>query len=202
MAQTMTIDQAQAWLMEHPYGKLRALIHDPYYGTRNATICNGRSAVMVLSPKSRTRGYLMKWEWVMKIFEPDKPKNMTMKFIKEARKAGFRNSFIEKCLAANPEKSPYENGLSTGVPIEGQCITIKSLHDEFPYTTELFLEKFRNGETWTSPRNRWRGYDMSLWVYNNNGDVSAGLNMEYKDCGNGRYYLLINEEKFIGHDID
>ena len=198
----MTIEQAKAYLAENTYGKLRALIHDPYYGTRNATICNGRSAVMVLNPKSRTRGYNMKWEWVMKIFAPEGQKNPTLKFIKEAKKAGFRNSFIEKCLAADPEKGPYANGLSTGTMIDGQCITTKALEDEFPYTMKMFWEKFKAGETYHSPRNRWRGYDMSVWVNNVNGDVSAGLCMEYKDCGNGRYYLLINEEKFIGIDID
>ena len=202
MAQTLTIEQAQAYLAENTYGKLRALIHDPYYGTRNATICNGRSAVMVLSPKSRTRGYHMRWEWVMKVFAPEQDKNPTLKFIKEAKKAGFRNSFIEKCLAADPDKGPYENGLSTGTIIDGRCITTKAVAEEFPYTMELFWQKFKSGQTWQSSRNRWRGYDMTLWVNNVNGDVNAGLSMEYKDCGNGRYYLLINEEKFIGMDID
>ena len=202
MAQTLTIEQAQAYLAENTYGKLRVLIHDPYYGTRNATICNGRSAVMVLSPKSRTRGYHMRWEWVMKVFAPEQDKNPTLKFIKEAKKAGFRNSFIEKCLAADPDKGPYENGLSTGAIIDGRCITTKAVAEEFPYTMELFWQKFKSGQTWQSSRNRWRGYDMTLWVNNVNGDVNAGLSMEYKDCGNGRYYLLINEEKFIGMDID
>ncbi|MBQ2049586.1 MAG: hypothetical protein II493_04145, partial [Spirochaetales bacterium] len=191
MAQTLTIEQAQAYLAENTYGKLRVLIHDPYYGTRNATICNGRSAVMVLSPKSRTRGYHMRWEWVMKVFAPEQDKNPTLKFIKEAKKAGFRNSFIEKCLAADPDKGPYENGLSTGTIIDGRCITTKAVAEEFPYTMELFWQKFKSGQTWQSSRNRWRGYDMTLWVNNVNGDVNAGLSMEYKDCGNGRYYLLI-----------
>lgn len=202
MAQTMTIEQAQAYLTENTYGKLRALIHDPYYGTRNATLCNGRSAVMVLNPKSRTRGYHIRWEWVTKIFAPTEAPNPTLKFIKEAKKAKFSNSFIRECLAADPEKGPYENGLSTGTIIDGQCITVKALEDEFPYKMKLFWEKFKAGETWTSSRDRWRGYDMSVWVNNVNGDVVAGLNMEYYNCGNGRYYLLINEEKFIGMDID
>lgn len=202
MAQTMTIEQAQAYLQEHPYGKLRALIHDPYYGTRNATICNGRSAVMVLSPRKRTRGYMMQWQWVMKVFAPTEPQNPTTKFIKEAKKADFRNRFIEKCLAANPELGPYQNGLTTGTLIDGKCITVKALEDEFPYTMKRFWEAFNNGETWHSPRDRWRGYDMSVWVNNVNGDICAGLDMEYKDCGNGYYYALINRDKFIGIDID
>ena len=200
----MTIEQAQAYLAENTYGKLRALIHDPYYGTRNATICNGRSAVMVLSPKSRTRGYLMKWEWVMKVFAPTKAPNMTLKFIREAQKATFCNEFIRKCLAADPENGPYQNGLTTGTGIDGQCITVAAIAKEFPYTVELFWKKFKEESgDWNSPRSRWRGYDMSLWVnHDKDGTPYAGLNMEYKDCGNGRYYMLINEEKFIGIDID
>ena len=43
---------------------------------------------------------------------------------------------------------------------------------------------------------------MSVWVNNVNGDICAGLNMEYLNCGNGYYYMLINREKFIGIDID
>lgn len=195
----MTIEQAQAYLLENTYGKLRALIHDPYYGTRNATICNGRSAVMVLNPKSRTRGYHMRWEWVMKVFAPTEPKNPTLKFIKEAKKADFTNSFIEKCLAADPEQGPYQNGLTTGTIIDGKCITVKALEDEFPYTMKAFWQAFNAGEEWHSHRQRWRGYDMSLWTSK---DGHAGLNMEYFNCGNGYYYMLINRDKFIGIDID
>ena len=200
----MTIEQAQEYLKENTYGKLRAVIRDPYYGQRNATLCNGKGGAMVLSPKRRTRGYTIKWEWVQKVFAPTEPKNPTLKFIKEAEKADFTNSFIEKCLAADPELSPYKNGLTTGTSIDGKCITTEALEKDFGYTglMERFWDAFNNAETWHSPRYRWRGYDMSLWVNNVNGDVCAGLNMEYLDCGNGYYYMLINREKFIGIDID
>ena len=202
MAQTMTIEQAQAYLLEHTYGKLRALIHDPFYGKRNATICNGNSAVMVLSPRSRTRGYNLQWNWVMRVFAPTEQKNQTLKFIREAKKADFSNSFIGECLTADPEKGPYQNGLTTGTSIDGKCITVKALEDEFPYTMKAFWEAFNDGRDFHSHRQRWRGYDMSVWVNNVNGDICAGLNMEYLNCGNGYYYMLINREKFIGIDID
>lgn len=204
MAQTMTIEQAQAYLRENTYGKLRALIRDPFYGQRNATLCNGNSAVMVLSPKRRTRGYNIQWEWVLKVFAPAEPKNPTLKFIKEAQKADFTNRFIKKCLNANPALGPYQNGLTTGTSIDGKCITVEALRKDFEYTglIERFWDAFNKGEEWNSYRYRWRGYDMSLWVNNVNGDVSAGLNMEYLDCGNGYYYMLINRDKFIGIDID
>lgn len=202
MARTMTIEQAQEYLKENTYGKLRAVIRDPYYGQRNATLCNGKGGAMVLSPKRRKMGYTIKWEWVQKVFAPTEPKNPTLKFIKEAKKADFTNSFIEMCLAADPELGPYKNGLTTGTSIDGKCITTKAVEQNFPYLMEQFWDAFRKGEEWHSSRHRWRGYDLSLWVNNVNGDVCAGLNMEYLDCGNGYYYMLINREKFIGIDID
>ena len=205
MAQTMTIDQAQAYLFEHTYGKLRAIINDPFYGRRNTTICNGNSSVMVLSPRSRRRGYNLDWRWIEKIFAPAEPKNPTLKFKKEAAKAEFYNDFIEKCLMADPEKGPYQNGLTTGTSIDGKCITVAALRKDFEHTAlvDIFFSKFRSGVDWHSGRYRWRGYDMSLWVgHDSQGRPTAGLNMEYLDCGNGYYYELINEDKFIGVDID
>ena len=35
-----------------------------------------------------------------------------------------------------------------------------------------------------------------------NGDVKAGFCKEYRNCGNGYYYLLINDTYVIGCDID
>lgn len=200
MAQTMTIEQAQAYLAENEYGKLRAVIRDPYYGKRNATLCNGRTAVMVLKPRSKHNGYLIRWEWILKVWLPKSDTgNQTPRFIKEASKADFTNCFIEKCLAADPEVGPYKNGLTTGVPIEGKCIGTKAVEKDFPYLMQTFWEKFNAKEEWHSYRERWRGYDMSLWTSK---DGRAGLNMEYLNCGNGYYYELINRDKFIGVDID
>ena len=200
----MTIEEAQAFLQAHPYGTLKALIRDPYYGERNATLCTGResSSVMVLSPRSRSRGYLFKWDWALKVFAPTEPKNPTEKFKKEAQKDEFYNDFIEKCLMADPAKSPYHNRLTTGTDIDGKCITIKAIEKDFGHIglMDSFWEAFDRNEVWHSLRYRWRGYDLSLWV--NKDSQGSGLNMEYRDCGNGYYYMLINDEKFIGVDID
>ena len=38
--------------------------------------------------------------------------------------------------------------------------------------------------------------------YHQAGDLNAGFSKEYRGCGNGYYYLLINEQTFIGCDID
>lgn len=47
------------------------------------------------------------------------------------------------------------------------------------------------------------GYDGTLWCEpRGNGDMAAGFSKEYRNCGNGYYYLLINDEYVIGYDID
>ena len=46
-------------------------------------------------------------------------------------------------------------------------------------------------------------YDGTLWCEpRENGDMAAGFSKEYRNCGNGYYYLLINDEFMIGYDID
>ena len=32
--------------------------------------------------------------------------------------------------------------------------------------------------------------------------MAAGFSKEFRNCGNGYYYLLINDEYMIGYDID
>jgi hypothetical protein len=202
---TMTIEQAQAYLRENTYGKLRAVIKDPYYGQRNATICNGKSSVMVLSPKRRTRGYSLDWRWVLKVFTPSEPKNMTAKFTDKAKKATFTNAFIRKCLAADPTKSPYENSLSTGVSIEGKIISLKSFGRQYPEIERRFRNALKERRTYESYRVPFRGYEATLslwWTDEAKTELGGGLSLEYKDCGNGYYYLLINDDEFIGYDID
>ena len=47
------------------------------------------------------------------------------------------------------------------------------------------------------------GYDGTLWCEpRDNGDMLAGFSKEYRNCGNGYYYLLINDDYVIGYDID
>ena len=63
---------------------------------------------------------------------------------------------------------------------------------------------------YTSCRFDFRGYDGTLWIkiaekddnYYRKGDIAAGFSKEYRGCGNGYYYTLIDDEHFIGTDID
>lgn len=46
-------------------------------------------------------------------------------------------------------------------------------------------------------------YDGTLWCEpREDGDMAAGFMKEYRNTGNGYYYLLINDNTMIGYDID
>lgn len=200
--QVMTIEQAQEWLKEHTYGRLRADYMDPIFGRRIATVVNGNSFAIVLTPRSKKHGYQLMWGNVVKIWrEKTEEVNMTGKFIREARKASFSNSFIRDCLKADPSKSPCLNRLSTGVPIEGQLVSLERI-DRMCWG---FLEQWK--KCWEEKRDgRWTfdfcGYDGSVELAWRDGEPYAWLNKEYRGCGNGYYYLLVNDKYFIGYDID
>lgn len=126
------------------------------------------------------------------------------KYVAQAKKAGFTNHFIRKCLNANPLCSPFENGLSSGVPIEGQLVSVKSLAK---YCEQYFgidlIASIAERKSLRTGRFPYNGYDGSIELrLNEAGDYQGWFNKEYRNCGNGRYYLLINEEQFVGYDID
>lgn len=202
----LTIEQAREYLREHPYGKLRAVYDDPLFGKRNATICNGSLGTMVLAPKRRRRGYQLHWEYVGKVWrETVEEKNQTDKFIRKAKLATFNSDFVQKCLSADPSKSPYENGLSSGVPIEGKIITLKSFGKQYPWIEQQFRQALKERMPYHSGRVPFRGYEatLELWFTDKEETLMNGaLSLEYKDCGNGYYYMLVNDDEFIGYDID
>ena len=128
-----------------------------------------------------------------------------------ASKATFTGPYIKKALNPDPSKSLYENGLTTGTRIDGQVISLKAVEKWCgEFTMQQFREALREGKKFYSLRFDFRGYDGSLWVEpcEIEGDTSgkrvlnAGFSKEYRGCGNGYYYLLINDENFIGYDID
>ena len=214
MAATLTIEQAQEFLKENPHAHLNVR----YFGENRRMFYNSElDAFGLFYPNARRSGHTFLWEQIQAIFAPARKKSpeearerIVNKYRKKASLASFANAFIRKCLAADPSKSVYENGLSTGVPIEGDIITLKAVGKTFPWIERDFRAALRERRPYHSGRHRWRGYDLSLDLepvleddsYNKKGDVRGYLNLEYKDCGNGRYYLLVNDDEFIGYDID
>ena len=138
-------------------------------------------------------------------------RRLIRKFQREAAKAGFTSPFIRNIQNADYNKSLYKNGITTGTRIDGQIITLEAVRKWCGEGTyRCFCEAVKNRTSYHSGRFNFRGYDGSLWVeiydkddgYHKNGDLNAGFSKEFRNCGNGYYYLLVNEQTFIGCDID
>lgn len=126
------------------------------------------------------------------------------KYMEQAKKAEFSNRFIRKCLNANPLCSAFENGLSSGNKIEGKLVSVRSLakHCEQYFGIDLVSE-IAGRKNLRTGRFPYQGYEGSIQLkLDESGDYHGWFNCEFKGCGNGYYYLLINNDHFIGYDID
>lgn len=100
-------------------------------------------------------------------------------------------------------KSLYEmDGLTTGNGLEGKVITIEGISKTYKFLAEEVSDAIKNKKEYKSIRHRFRGYDLSIHIEPTEQGLKGYLNMEYIGTGNGYYYLLINEDCFIGYDID
>lgn len=170
--------------------------------------------VCEFAPHSRKRGYAIplniveNWRGIEKVQRNEA--DTVAKFRRYAARASFPSAFVRKCLAADPAKDCYENRLTTGTRIDGEIISLNAIERYAPYSVREFRKALMERCEYHSCRFDFRGYDGSLWIeiaekddgYYRKGDVKAGFNKEYRGCGNGYYYLLIDDEHFIGTDID
>ena len=164
--------------------------------------------------RSRKRGYIIpqstvaNWLGLAKVVKPET--NLVEKFRRYASRATFPSAFVRKCLMADPSKGCYENDLTSGTRIDGEIISLKAVERHAPWAVEEFRKALAERRPYRSGRFDFRGYEGTLWIeiadkdngYYRKGDIKAGLNKEYRDCLNGYYYLLIDDEHFIGVDID
>lgn len=136
--------------------------------------------------------------------------NLVRKFKKYAMNASFDSAWIRMCLAADESKSCYENRLTTGTRIDGEIISLDAIAKFAPFEVEEFRLALYERRPYRSGRFNFRGYDGSLHLdiidkdgsYYTKGDVVGQFSKEYRGCGNGYYYNLIDDEHFIGTDID
>lgn len=136
--------------------------------------------------------------------------DIVAKFKRYASRATFPSKFIRKCLEADPSKSCYENNLTTGTGIDGEIISLKAIERYAPYAVQEFRKALKERRDYHSHKFDFRGYDGSLWLqvaekddgYYKAGDIAAGFSKEYRGCANGYYYSLIDDEHFIGTDVD
>ena len=98
----------------------------------------------------------------------------------------------------------YENRITTGTAIDGKCIRLSTIEKYCgSWDMQRFRQAMKNKEKFSTLRFDFCGYDGTLWCEpRDNGDMAAGFSKEYRNCGNGYYYLLINDEFVIGYDID
>lgn len=166
--------------------------------------------------RSKKRGYAISsetvssWTELRPCEETATEQRTVQKFIRYASKATFPSAFVRKCLKADITKGCYENRLTTGCCVDGQVITLKCIERYAPREVAAFRKALRSRSPFHSSRFPFQGYEGTLWLeiadhddgYCKTGDVSAGFSKEYKDCLNGYYYALINDEAFIGVDKD
>ncbi len=170
--------------------------------------------VCEFAPRSRKRGYAIplnvveSWRSIEEVQRNEA--DTVAKFRRYAARASFPSAFVRKCLAADPTKNCYENRLTTGTRIDGEIISLNAIERYAPYSVREFRKALMERREYHSCRFDFRGYDGSLWIeiadkddgYNRKEDVMAGFCKEYRGCGNGYYYSLIDDDHFIGADID
>lgn len=150
------------------------------------------------------------------------------KYKRMAGDASFTNHFIRDCLALpdfdawrkdlvepsswekDKERRPktlYDLHITTGTNIDGKVISLNRIAKKYPHEIERLREAIRNGSAGHFIAGRWAkfaGYDISIETNldEETGDFRGFLSLEYAGCGNGYYYLLINDDNFIGYDVD
>lgn len=150
------------------------------------------------------------WLSISKVTKPTT--NIVAKFQRYASRATFPSAFVRKCLEADPTKDCYENRLTTGTRIDGEIISLDAISRYNHWAVGQFRKALKERRNFNSGTFTFRGYDGSLWIevkqkddnynYYKAGDIAAGFSKEYRGCANGYYYALIDDEHFIGIDID
>ena len=145
------------------------------------------------------------WEGVSKVYVPEteaeKQKKLVRLYRREARKATFTNPFIRQCLQADTGKSLSENGITTGNWNDGGMISLASLAKVAPLAAEKFQSSFKQCMPYISWRFPFLGYECIMEVtVNEQGEATGRLTLEFK--GYFYCYMLINDQIFIGYDLD
>ena len=139
--------------------------------------------------------------------------NQVKKFRVQAEKASFSNDFIADCLkcpkdfdtwVAEGKKDAYNYNVTTGCKITGNLVSVDTILKKISrWEREEFVSALKNKIAWRSSRFDYNGYDGSVsFEVSIYGQFKGYLSKEFRNCGNGYYYLLVNDENFIGYDVD
>lgn len=180
------------------------------------------------APRAKRYGYYvneglfngyMKFKFVKEKNEEQKLKSeyrLLGKYKTMAEKATFTNSWIEDCKKLptleefkefkkeNEYGILYNFNITTGSKIDGKVISLSRIAKEYPSAIQRLREAIANKQAVgtiisTVP---FAGYEMTISVEQREKGIMGYLSLEFKGCGNGYYYLLINDENFIGYDVD
>ena len=179
---------------------------------RKLFINRDMNVIGIIAPRKRRQGYYFSnWTAIEKIYYPttekeetDTNRKLVLKYQRLAKLATHSNDWLRKIVKADLEKSLYENRMTTGTRIDGQCIRLSTIEKYCgSMNMHLFREALKQRKKFSTGRFDFCGYDGTLWCEpRENGDMAAGFSKEYRGCLNGYYYLLINDEYMIGYDID
>lgn len=187
-----------------------------------------RGYVVFESDLSRYRQFISPNPATSKEEKSRKEYRLIEKYKRMAGQASFTNPFIRDCLAlpdldfwsrdlvepssweTNKELRPktlYELHITTGTSIDGKVISLNRIARKYPQEIQLLRDSIIQKSARRIISGRWAkfaGYDISIETEYDpeTGDFRGFLSLEYSGCGNGYYYLLINDENFIGYDVD
>lgn len=206
---TVTIHPAEAYLRNE---QNPTSLYVRIGGQRRRLFINrDENLIGILAPRKRKRGHIFTdWTSIEKIYYPSREqeanadRKLILKYQKLARLATHTNDWLRTIADADLDKSLYENHITTGTRIDGKCIGLATI-EKYCGTAEMYLfrQAMKNKKSFSTCRFDFCGYDGTLWCEpRDNGDMAAGFSKEYRNCGNGYYYLLINDEYMIGYDID
>lgn len=208
---TLTIHPAEAYLRNE---KNPTSLYVKIEGKRRRLFINrDENVIGIVAPGKRKRGYIFTdWASIEKIYYPSQnqeqerntDRKLVLKYQKLAQLATHTNDWLRKIAEADLDKSLYENRITTGTRIDGKCIGLATI-EKYCGATEMYLfrQAMKDKKKFTTCRFDFCGYDGTLWCEpRDNGDMVAGFSKEYRDCLNGYYYLLINNEYMIGYDVD
>ena len=206
---TITIHPAEAYLRNE---QNPTSLYVRIGGQRRRLFINrDENLIGIIAPRKRKRGHIFTdWASIEKIYYPshdqkaNTDRKLILKYQKLARLATHTNDWLRTIADADLDKSLYENHITTGTRIDGKCIGLATI-EKYCGKAEMYLfrQAMKNKKSFSSCRFDFCGYDGTLWCEpRDNGDMAAGFSKEYRNCGNGYYYLLINDEYMIGYDID
>jgi len=142
--------------------------------------------------------------------QEDKTYLLIKKYRNKALKANFKNSYIDKCInlpstieqwKEEGSKNLYQYHITVGNSKDGEIISIESALKNVNIK-DFIVDCIKNKKEYTYYYD-FRGYDARITTQiKENGEFWGYLDLEYRGCANGHYYILINEKEFIYYEKD